>query len=226
MNFFTAKSKTPMELTLSFIFVLFFTYLAYNFFISYYYEFILFISSFFISHIFDMKLLNGYSYLDGINLVSLSTLQNISTHEISRVSIEFTQLDIDKIFTIFTKTPIILTFILLFSRGLKTALLASFFMIFIHTITTMLLMSDIMFFTSLTSLKLINYFQMFGISQTIVDSISFITLLFKAYMPTFVPLIVAYGLWEIESHSFKIKSIETKKETKVFFFSEYHKELI
>jgi len=213
MNFFTTKSKTPIELTISFIFILFFTYLAYNFFISYYYEFILFVSSFLVGDIFDMRVLSGNNYLESIKLISISTLQNISTQEISRVSIEFTQLDIDKIFTIFTKTPIILTFIILFSRSLKTALIASFFMVFIHTITTMLLMSDIMFFTSLTSLKLINYFQMFAISQTIVDSISFITLLFKAYIPTFVPLIVAYGLWEIESHSFKIKSIEPKKKS-------------
>ncbi|MEA2099881.1 MAG: hypothetical protein U9P72_07115 [Campylobacterota bacterium] len=209
MKLLNTKSKTPLELTVLFIFILSFSYLLYHFFIYDYYKFILILSSFFVGEIFDMRVLNSENYFQEIKLVSNATMHNAVTNEISRVGIEFTKIDIDNMFNMFTKTPLILAFILLFARSLKTVAIASLIVIFIHTLSVAIIMTDIMLFASLTSIKLINYFQMFGITQIITEGVEFIAILFRAYIPTFIPLIIAYWLWETHSYSFKEK---TQKE--------------
>jgi len=210
MRYFITKSKTPLEWSILFLIGLSFSYIFYHFFIYHYYEIILILSSSIVAEMFDMKVLNSIDYLQNIQLISNSTMQNISTHEISRVGIEFIKMDIDKIFDIFTKTPLILTFILLFAKNIKTVLISLSVMVTIQVLSTVIIMTDIMLFTSFTSLKLMNYFQMFGITQFFVEIINFIALLFKVYIPIFVPLVIAYGLWESESHNFKIVFEEKK----------------
>lgn len=215
MRYFITKSKTPLEWSILFLIGLSFSYIFYHFFIYNYYKLILILSSSIVADIFDMKVLNSIDYLQSIKLVSNSTMQNISTHEISRVGIEFIKMDIDKIFDIFTKTPLILTFILLFAKNIKTFLISLSIMITIQVLSTVIIMTDIILFTSFTSLKLMNYFQMFGITQFVVELLDFMALLSKAYIPIFIPLVIAYGLWESEAHSFKIVVEEEKKVDKI-----------
>jgi len=219
MKILTNIARTPTELSIIFILLLFINYLAYHFYIEYYSHSIIMFSSSIVASVFDMNILNTANTLNEIYLVSNNFMYNTQTQQIDNIQFAFTQEDISRLSNIFNKTPLILASILLFVRSFKTLSILALIIVSIHIISVSIVMTDIMLFASLTNLKFINYFQAMGITKVIVDLVEFSALLLRVYVPVFSTLLISYIVWEKYAHSFVVESQKEMRFINILNFS-------
>lgn len=178
------------------------SYLLLELFFSYYYNFTLITSSALVGTFFNMNIEYNFFNLEKIEFVTNMVMYHPSLEKSYLAGFIIQKDLIEKIDLILFKLPLLVAVVLTFSRTLKTAIISLSIIFSTQMIFGTIIVLDMMFTAAKSNILLKSYLNFYGISETIIDSITELKLFFYIWFQKFLPFLVGFYLWVVGGYRF------------------------